>query len=352
MRIDPEIPLETLTVKAESREQYTQSSLIDRFNRRIDYLRISVTDRCDLRCVYCMSEAMQFVPRSQLLTLEELYRVGKSFVDMGVGKIRITGGEPLTRRGVMQLFESLGGLDGLRELTLTTNGTLLARHAQALKAAGVSRINISLDTLRADRFRAITRTGDIRRTLAGIDAALEAGFQRVKINAVILKNRNHDEIPQLVAFAERRGMDISFIEEMPLGVIGDHDRAEVFYSSHQVLHDLQRHYALLPTTETTGGPARYYRINGSDTRVGFISPHSHNFCEHCNRVRLTAEGRLLLCLGQEHSKDLRRVVRANPLDDEPLRQAIIDAMQIKPKGHAFDITAQPVLFRHMNVTGG
>ncbi|MCU7875116.1 MAG: GTP 3',8-cyclase MoaA [Candidatus Thiodiazotropha sp. (ex Lucinoma borealis)] len=349
---DPEIPLETITVKAETREHQTQSSLVDRFNRRIDYLRISVTDRCDLRCVYCMSEDMQFVPRSQLLTLEELYRVGKAFVDMGVSKIRITGGEPLTRRGVMQLFQSLGTLDGLRDLTLTTNGTLLAQHAQALKAAGVTRINISLDTLRAERFHSITRIGDIHRTLAGIDAALETGFQRVKINSVILKNRNHDEIADLVAFAERRGMDISFIEEMPLGEIGDHNRAELFYSSDQVLQDLQHHYDLMPTTETSGGPARYYRINGSDTRVGFISPHSHNFCEQCNRVRLTAEGRLLLCLGQEHSKDLRRVVRANPLDEAPLRQAIIDAMQIKPKGHDFDITAQPVLFRHMNVTGG
>ncbi|MES9837865.1 MAG: GTP 3',8-cyclase MoaA [Candidatus Thiodiazotropha sp.] len=336
----------------ESTEQQIPSSLIDRFDRRINYLRISVTDRCDLRCVYCMAEDMQFVPRSQLLTLEELFRVGKSFVDMGVRKIRITGGEPLTRRGVMQLFEALGELQGLDDLTLTTNGTLLGRYAQALKDAGVTRVNISLDSLREDRFRRITRIGDIHRTLAGIDAALKAGFKRVKLNSVIMKNRNDDEIHDLVAFAEARGMDISFIEEMPLGDTGDHDRGELYYSSQQVLGDLQRRYELLPTTETTGGPARYYRIDGSDTRVGFISPHSHNFCEHCNRVRLTAEGRLLLCLGQEHSVDLRRVVRANPLDDEPLRRAIIDAMEIKPKGHEFDLTAKPVLFRHMNVTGG
>ncbi|MEW7994524.1 MAG: GTP 3',8-cyclase MoaA [gamma proteobacterium symbiont of Clathrolucina costata] len=336
----------------ESPEQQTQSSLVDRFNRRINYLRISVTDRCDLRCIYCMSEDMEFVPRSQLLTLEELFRVGKSFVEMGVRKIRITGGEPLTRRGVMQLFESLGELDGLDDLTLTTNGTLLHRYAKTLQRAGVTRVNISLDSLQEARFRKITRIGDIRRTLTGIDAALEAGFQRVKINSVILKNRNHDEIPALVSFAEKRGMDISFIEEMPLGETGDHDRAELYYSSQQVLQDLQPHYDLIATTDTTGGPARYYRINDSNTRVGFISPHSHNFCDHCNRVRLTAEGRLLLCLGQEHSMDLRRVVRANPLDDEPLRQAIIDAMKIKPKGHEFDLTAKPVLFRHMNVTGG
>ncbi|MEW8000317.1 MAG: GTP 3',8-cyclase MoaA [Candidatus Thiodiazotropha endolucinida] len=336
----------------ESPAHQTQSSLVDRFNRRINYLRISVTDRCDLRCIYCMSEDMEFVPRSQLLTLEELFRVGKSFVEMGVRKIRITGGEPLTRRGVMQLFESLGQLDGLDDLTLTTNGTLLHRYAKTLQRAGVTRVNISLDSLQEARFRKITRIGDIRRTLTGIDAALEAGFQRVKINSVILKNRNHDEIPALVEFAEKRGMDISFIEEMPLGETGDHDRAELYYSSQQVLQDLQPHYDLIATTDTTGGPARYYRINDSNTRVGFISPHSHNFCDHCNRVRLTAEGRLLLCLGQEHSMDLRRVVRANPLDDEPLRQAIIDAMAIKPKGHEFDLTAKPVLFRHMNVTGG
>ena len=329
-----------------------ESSLIDRFNRKITYLRISVTDRCDLRCVYCMSEDMEFVPRSQLLTLEELYRVGKNFVDMGVNKIRITGGEPLTRRGIMQLFESLGELEGLKDLTLTTNGTLLSRYAKPLKDAGVTRINISLDTLQADRFHAMTRVGDIKRTLAGIDAALEAGFQRLKINSVILKHRNHDEVLDLVHFAESRGMDISFIEEMPLGMIGDHDREKVFYSSDQVLQDIQQHHELIPTTESTGGPAKYYRMNDSQARIGFISPHSHNFCDSCNRVRLTAEGKLLLCLGQEHSKDLRRVVRANPLDDKPLRQSIIDAMEIKPKGHEFDLSAQPVLFRHMNVTGG
>ena len=329
-----------------------QTGLTDRFNRHITYLRISVTDRCDLRCVYCMSEDMQFVPRSQLLTLEELFRVGKTFVDLGVNKIRITGGEPLTRRGILQLFQALGELEGLRDLTLTTNGTLLSRYARALKTAGVTRVNISLDTLQADRFHAMTRVGDIHRTLAGIDAALEAGFQRLKINTVILKGRNHDEIVDLVRFAESHGMDISFIEEMPLGTIGDHDRAKVYYSSDQVLRDIEQSYEMIPTTETTGGPARYYRLNGSESRVGFISPHSHNFCDHCNRVRLTAEGRLLLCLGQEHSKDLRRVVRAHPLDDDPLRQAIVEAMRIKPKGHEFDLSAQPVLFRHMNVTGG
>ncbi len=330
----------------------SDSPLVDRFGRRVTYLRISVTDRCDFRCVYCMSEDIEFVPRSQLLTLEELYRVGKCFVDLGVSKIRITGGEPLTRRDIMQLFHRLGAVEGLSDFTLTTNGSLLARYAQDLKAAGITRVNISLDTLDGERFHAITRKGDLQRTLQGIDAALEAGFERVKINSVILKHRNHDEVRKLVDFTQSRGMDISFIEEMPLGVIGDHDRAAAYYSSDQILQDLERHYELAPTTESSGGPTRYYRINGSPHRVGFISPHSHNFCSQCNRVRLTAEGRLLLCLGQEHSVDLRRIVRAHPFDDEPLRQAIIDSMQIKPEGHEFDLEAKPVIFRHMNATGG
>ena len=328
------------------------SSLVDRFGRQVNYLRISVTDRCDLRCIYCMSEDMQFVPRSQLLTLEEISRLGKNFVDLGVKKIRVTGGEPLTRRNIMQVFEFFGQLDGLDELTLTTNGSLLPRYAASLRDAGVTRINISLDTLRADRFQAITRVGDIRRTLAGIDAAVEAGFERIKINSVILKNRNHDEVKPLVDFAVERGMDISFIEEMPLGVVDDHDRAEAFYPSHQILRDLETDYELLPTTENTGGPSRYHRISNSRSRIGFISPHSHNFCDNCNRVRLTAEGRLLLCLGQEHSMDLRRVLRANPLDDESVKRAIMESMTLKPKGHEFDLAAQPVLLRHMNTTGG
>ncbi|MET0065918.1 MAG: GTP 3',8-cyclase MoaA [Candidatus Thiodiazotropha sp.] len=328
------------------------SPLTDRFGRHINYLRISVTDRCDLRCVYCMSENIQFVPRSQLLTLEELYRVGRTFVELGVSKIRITGGEPLTRRDIMQLFFQLGALEGLDDFTLTTNGTLLPEYARALNAAGVTRVNISLDTLDAGRFHDITRKGDISRTLAGIDAALEAGFKRVKINSVILKHRNHDEVPKLVAFAQSRGMDISFIEEMPLGMIGDHDRAQTYYSSDRILEDLQQHYELIPTTKSSGGPARYYCIPGSRHRVGFISPHSHNFCDHCNRVRLTAEGRLLLCLGQEHSVDLRRIVRAHPTNDTPLRQAIVESMNIKPRGHEFDLDAKPVIFRHMNATGG
>lgn len=330
----------------------SQANLIDRFDRKITYLRISVTDRCDLRCIYCMSDDMQFVPRSQLLTLEEITRVGKSFVDLGVNKIRITGGEPLTRQNILKVFEELGQLDGLDDLTITTNATQLTQYARALHGAGVTRINISLDTLRPDRFRQITRVGKLEKTLSGIDAALAAGFQRIKINAVILKHINHDEVTELVEFARDRCIDISFIEEMPLGTVNDHFRAETYYSSDDILADLRQQYEIIATTEKSGGPARYYRMPDSETRIGFISPHSHNFCDTCNRVRLTAEGRLLLCLGQEHSKDLRRVVRAHPGDDEALRKAIVQSMQIKPKGHSFDINTQEVILRHMNVTGG
>jgi cyclic pyranopterin phosphate synthase len=299
-----------------------------------------------------MSEDMQFLPRASLLTLEEIVQVGRSFVELGVRKIRITGGEPLHRRNILKVFRELGELEGLAELTVTTNGTQLPRFAAELKAAGVKRINVSLDTLRPERYRSLTRNGRLERVLAGLDAAQTAGFERVKLNAVVLKNRNHDEVHELVAFAIERGLDISFIEEMPLGLVGDHDRAECYYSSDDIRNDLGRHYELVATTESTGGPSRYFRIPGVETRVGFISPHSHNFCESCNRVRLTSEGRLLLCLGQEHSVDLRRVVRANPGDDAALRRAIIDSMQIKPRGHDFNLEAKPVIFRHMNHTGG
>ena len=330
----------------------TPTGLTDRFGRSVSYLRISVTDRCDLRCVYCMSENMQFVPRSQLLTLEEVTRVATAFVALGVKKIRITGGEPLTRQNIMKVFRELGQLDDLKELTLTTNGTLLPQYADALRQAGVSRVNISLDSLNPERFRQITRVGKLEKTLAGIDAALAAGFSKVKINAVVLRHINDDEVIDLVDFARERGVDISFIEEMPLGLINDHVRADTYYSSDEILADLRRHHELLATTEKTGGPARYYRMPDSGSRVGFISPHSHNFCDSCNRVRLTAEGRLLLCLGQEHSMDLKRVVRANPGDDEALRAAIIESMQLKPRGHDFDLNTQEVVLRHMNVTGG
>lgn len=334
------------------RGENTSEFLIDRFGRTINYVRISVTDRCDFRCVYCMDEDMQFVPREQLLTLEELATVSRAFTELGVSKIRITGGEPLVRRNVMQLFEEIGRLPGLGELVMTTNGSQLPRYAEQLRAAGMKRLNISLDSLDPERFRRITRVGELDKVIAGIDAARDAGFERTKINAVILKNRNHDEVTDLVCFASDRGMDISFIEEMPLGVINEHDRYEAYYSSDRIRTDLEQTFTLLPTTETTGGPSKYFQLAETGTRVGFISPHSHNFCDTCNRVRLTCEGRLLLCLGQEHSVDLRRVLRANPGDIEPVKQAIRDSMAIKPKGHDFNLQAKPVIFRHMNMTGG
>jgi len=326
--------------------------LFDRFARHVTYVRLSVTDRCDLRCVYCMAEDMTFLPRAQLLTLEEIARLGRCFSELGVTKLRITGGEPLVRRNVLWLFEQLGRLPGIRDLTLTTNGTQLPRYAAALKDYGVTRINVSLDSLRPERFRAITRKGELAQTLAGIDAARKAGFGRIKLNSVILKHRNHDEVGDLVRFAMERGLDISFIEEMPLGVIGDHDRAEAYYSSDEIRRDLSEQLELIPTTESTGGPSRYWRVAGSATRVGFISPHSHNFCGDCNRVRVTAEGRLLLCLGQEFSSDLRRALRAHPDDDDRVKEAIRRAMSLKPRGHDFNLAGQPIIFRHMNATGG
>ena len=332
--------------------QTLPEQLIDRFGRHITYVRLSVTDRCDFRCVYCMSEKMTFLPRAKLLTLEEISTLGRAFVELGVERIRLTGGEPLVRRNVLALFQELGALPGLKELTLTTNGSQLPKMANALRDAGVKRINISLDSLDPERFRRLTRVGELDAVLKGIDAALDAGFERIKLNAVILKNRNDDEINDLVQFAVERGIDISFIEEMPLGVNDDHDRAEVYYSSDDVKRNIETQFILMPTTETTGGPSKYFRVHGTDSKVGFISPHSHNFCEACNRVRVTVEGRLLLCLGQEHSMDLRRVMRANPGDDYMLKKAIADSMAIKPKGHDFDLSRQEVIFRHMSVTGG
>ncbi len=330
----------------------TSDILIDKFDRIVDYVRISITDRCDFRCVYCMDEEMQFVPRAQLLTLEEISKIAKAFTELGVKKIRITGGEPLIRRNIVKLFEDLGQLPGLEELVTTTNGSQLVKLAQPLKNAGVKRINISLDSLDAEKFKRLTRIGELDNVLAGIDAALAAEFEKIKINSVILKNRNHDEVIDLVRFASDRGLDISFIEEMPLGVIGSHDRAEAYYSSDEIKNDLEQVFELVPTTETTNGPSRYYKVTNTETRVGFISPHSHNFCGDCNRVRLTSEGRLLLCLGQEHSVDLRKTLRTYPEDSEKLKQVIRNSMSIKPKGHEFDLSEKQVLSRHMNLTGG
>jgi len=328
------------------------TQLIDRFGRTVNYLRVSITDRCDFRCQYCMAEEMTFLPRAQILTLEEIHFICRAFADLGVNKIRITGGEPLVRKGVLGLLAKIGQIDSLNELVITTNGSKLAQMAEAIKAAGVKRVNISLDTLDKEKFKIITRTGHLEQVLKGIHAAKRAGFERIKINAVILKNRNHEEVVDLVQFAVDQGIDISFIEEMPLGVIDSHNRGEVYYSSDLIKKDLAGQFTLQSVADNTGGPAVYALVQGTDTRVGFISPHSANFCSTCNRVRLTVEGRLLLCLGNEHSVDLKRVIRANPGNLTKLKQTIVDAMRIKPEKHEFNIDEQPVIMRHMSATGG
>jgi cyclic pyranopterin phosphate synthase len=299
-----------------------------------------------------MSEDMTFLPRAQILSLEEIYILAKAFAELGVKKIRITGGEPLVRKGALDLLKNIGELETLKELVITTNGSQLETMAKDLKKAGVKRINISLDTLDAAKFKAITRTGDLQQVLRGIQAAKTEGFERIKINAVILKNRNHLEVNDLVQFAVDNAIDISFIEEMPLGVVSNHDRADAYYSSDLIKKDLAQQFSLMATTEKTGGPSKYFNVVGTQTRVGFISPHSSNFCSSCNRVRLTVEGQLLLCLGNEHSVDLKQVLREHPGDMSALKQAIIDAMLIKPEKHEFNIHEQPIILRHMSVTGG
>ena len=335
-------------------EVATQTQLIDRFGRRVNYVRMSITDRCDFRCVYCMDEEMVFMPRQQLLSLEEIVSLVGAFAELGVEKVRVTGGEPLVRKNVDWLFKELGDLKqttALKELTITTNGSQLPKYAESLVESGVDRINISLDSLKADRFKALTRTGDLNGVLNGIRSAKKAGFKRIKLNAVIMKGRNEDEIVDLARFAIKNDLDISYIEEMPLGHV-THDRSESYCSSDEVKAVLESVFALNASDANTGGPSRYYQLEGTGSKVGFISPHSHNFCESCNRVRVTTEGRLLLCLGQEHSVDLRDILRRHPGDKTRLKQAIINSMEIKPKGHDFNVREQPVIFRHMSVTGG
>jgi len=329
-----------------------EPQLVDAFQRRISYLRLSVTDRCDLRCVYCMAEEMQFLPRAQVLTLEELARIARVFVSLGVQKIRLTGGEPLVRQNLSWLVKEIAAMPGLRELAMTSNGMRLAAVADELKTAGLQRLNISIDSLHADRFREITRVGDLDAVLKGLQAAQAADFQRIKINSVILRGRNDDEVVDLVDFAREQRCDISFIEEMPLGVIQEHDREAAFVSSDELRARIEEKFTLVPSTESTGGPSRYYRFADSDSRVGFISPHSHNFCASCNRVRVTVEGRLLLCLGNEDSLDLRHLMREQGADDAALREAIIAAMQLKPEKHHFDLHEAPQIVRFMNMTGG
>ncbi|NOS98008.1 MAG: GTP 3',8-cyclase MoaA [Methylotenera sp.] len=334
----------------------TTPKLIDQFGRTVDYIRLSITDRCDFRCVYCMSEDMTFLPRNEVLSLEECARLVKIFVGLGVSKVRITGGEPLVRKNALWLFEEVGQLEGLNELVLTTNGSQLESQASALKKAGVKRINISIDSLKPERFKKITRTGNLEQVLAGLQASIHAGFEGIKLNTVLMRGSNDDEAADLVQFAIDQKIDISFIEEMPLGEV-DHTRESTFVSNTDTLKLLQSKYMLLPSTETTGGPARYWRVaqnNGeSATKIGFISPHSHNFCESCNRVRITCKGELYLCLGQEDKVDLMPLLRENPIDNAPLIAAIIGSMAIKPKGHDFDLRrAEPAVIRFMSHTGG
>ena len=328
------------------------TNLVDRFGRQIDYIRLSVTDRCDFRCVYCMTEDMTFLPRNQILSLEELHQVAKAFTELGVKKIRLTGGEPMVRRDVMCLVERIGQLPGLEELLLTTNGAQLKKFAAPLKAAGVSRINISIDSLDTDRFKRISRVGKLENVLVGIEAARAAGFNRIRLNSVIMRGYNEDEILPLADFAIDRGIDIAFIEEMPLGEASDHKREETTCSNDWVRSVIEEKYDLLDSAEKTAGPSRYTKVVGMQSRIVFISPVSHNFCEDCNRVRITAEGRLLLCLGNEHSVDLRAVLRKEGSSHNDLKMAIIAALDLKPERHYFydhDHT-QPV--RLMNVTGG
>lgn len=328
--------------------------LVDRYGRHVTYLRISVTDRCDFRCVYCMAENMTFLPKHEVLSFEEIETIAEAFIARGVTKLRLTGGEPLVRRDIMQLVASLGRHlkgGGLEELTLTTNGSQLARHAEALAGAGVRRINVSLDTLDAERFAAITRRGRIADVMRGIDAAHAAGLE-IKINMVAMRGINEDEIEPMMAWAHGRGMGLTLIEGMPLGEVGI-DRVDSYLPLKELRDRLAERYTLERTDKRTGGPARYVRVAETGGMLGFITPMSHNFCESCNRVRLTATGQLFLCLGQENQVNLRDALREGGLDG--LDAALDQAMILKPKGHDFVIDrqhAEPALARHMSVTGG
>jgi GTP 3',8-cyclase len=332
--------------------QNSNQLLIDQFGRAVDYIRLSITDRCDFRCQYCMSEEMTFLPRNEVLSLEECARIIKVFVELGVTKVRITGGEPLVRKNAMWLFEEAGKLNNLKELVLTTNGSQLDKHASALKKSGVKRINISLDSLNAQRFKQITRVGELEKVLAGIESAIKAGFENIKLNTVLMKGINDDETLHLVQFAIDKQIDISFIEEMPLGNV-EHARIDTFISNETTLNTIKSKYSLTSSTKSTGGPANYWHVSNSKTNIGFISPHSHNFCESCNRVRITCKGELYLCLGQEDKVDLMPLLREYPKDNAPLKLAILNSMHIKPKGHDFNLNrASPSVIRFMSHTGG
>lgn len=341
-----------MTIKVLNSSEKLPKKLVDQFGRTVDYIRLSITDRCDFRCLYCMSEDMTFLPREEVLSLEECARLVNIFVGLGVSKVRITGGEPLVRKNALWLFEEVGKLEGLDELVLTTNGSQLEKQSKDLKNAGVKRINISIDSLNAERFKKITRTGELDKVLRGIQAAKQAGFENIKLNTVLMRGVNDDEALSLVKFAINEAIDISFIEEMPLGEV-DHTRESTFCNNEDTLKILQSEYPLIASTETSGGPARYWRVANTNTKIGFISPHSHNFCESCNRVRITCKGELYLCLGQEDKVDLMPLLRENPNDDRAVIDAILASMAIKPKGHDFDLRrAKPAVVRFMSHTGG
>ncbi len=331
--------------------------LIDPFQRAISYLRVSVTDRCDFRCVYCMSENMTFLPKKELLTLEELDRMCSTFIGLGVEKLRITGGEPLVRRDIMTFFQGMSRhLDtgALNELTLTTNGSQLARFANDLALAGVRRVNVSLDTLDDQKFADITRWGRLPQVLKGIDAAQNVGL-RDKINVVALKGFNEDELFKLVEWCASRDMDLTFIEVMPMGDIGNENRFNQYWALSDLRRELSKQYTLKDLAHRTGGPARYVELEETGQQIGFITPLTHNFCESCNRVRLTCTGELFMCLGQEDNADLRKPLREHPVDTRALEEAIRAAISLKPKGHDFDYSRQELggkMSRHMSHTGG
>ena len=330
--------------------QNSNKQLVDQFGRQVDYIRLSITDRCDFRCVYCMGEDMQFLPRDEVLSLEECARLVRIFVGLGVSKVRITGGEPLVRKNALWLFEEIGQY--VPDLVLTTNGSQLAEQAGALKAAGVKRINISIDSLNPEKFKQITRTGRLEQVLDGLQASIHAGFEGIKMNTVLMRGKNDDEVTDLVQFAIDQKIDISFIEEMPLGEVM-HNRDSTFVSNADTLKLLQSQFALTASTHNSGGPARYWRVANSQTKIGFISPHSHNFCESCNRVRISCKGELFLCLGQDDKVELMPLLRANPNNDAPVIEAILNSMKVKPKGHDFDLKrAAPAVVRFMSHTGG
>lgn len=330
----------------------TSKKLVDPFGRTISYLRLSVTDRCDFRCTYCMAEDMTFVPRNQLLSLEELAFIAQTFIELGTKRIRITGGEPLIRRNITSLMSEISAQHGLEDLSITTNGSHLSKYAEDLLKVGVTRINVSLDSLDAGRFKVLTRTGDLTQVLEGIESARRLPFKKIKLNVVALRGFNEHEIPDLVAFAVDKHVDISFIEEMPLGETTAHNRKDAFLPSQEIRERLAKHYRLQPSNLDTGGPSRYWRIPETQTQIGFISPHSDNFCNTCNRVRLTSEGKLLMCLGNEHSVDLRAVIRQHPFEKTPLIEAIKHGLTIKPERHHFNLDEPPQIIRFMNATGG